>query len=276
MVNLQLSSFTSFTANYLDVSTQIFSLIETARDQSRRGFRLRRFEAKSRILIITIPTGLHETLHREIYNQYYSNVVQRGLRKSWKDIAATTLRAQGHPRGDGGNGGEADSAGGPYPQRAFDGDWPTLVVEAGVSETLPELRRDMRWWFSTSNHQVKIVLLAKFEHTETKIILEKWVERPPPPRQGATTTRRAAMLEPWCDQEIFITRNPGITDSHRNRFDPESFTVTRGALRLEFNLLFLREPIQEEGDVIISVEGLQDYASVVWTSRPGVLREPTI
>ncbi|KAK4148562.1 hypothetical protein C8A00DRAFT_19625 [Chaetomidium leptoderma] len=39
-----------------------------------------------------------------------------------------------------------------------------------------ELRNDMRWWFSASDHQVQIVLLAKFEHTSRAIILEKWEE----------------------------------------------------------------------------------------------------
>ena len=37
-----------------------------------------------------------------------------GLQKSWIFFGATTLRAQGHPGGDGG---ESDSSGGPRPER---------------------------------------------------------------------------------------------------------------------------------------------------------------
>lgn len=48
----------------------------------------------------------------------------------------------------------------------------------------------MEWWFAASNHQVKVVLLAKFDHNRTQIVLENWVEvQAQQPRQGATTTR---------------------------------------------------------------------------------------
>lgn len=46
------------------------------------------------------------------------------------------------------------------------------VFEAGDSESLDELPADMRWWFATSEHDVKIALLAKFDHRRHKIILE--------------------------------------------------------------------------------------------------------
>lgn len=85
-------------------------------------------------------------------------------------MGATTYQAEGHPGGDRG---EGDSTGGPHPQRAAINAWPTLVIEAGDSESLGELHNDMRWWFSASNHDVKIVLLAKFEHNRREIILQK-------------------------------------------------------------------------------------------------------
>lgn len=76
---------------------------------------------------------------------------------------------QGHPGRDSG---EGDSTGGPEPERYNKGAWPILIIEAGDSESLGELYNDMRWWFSASDHQVKIVLLAKFDHTRPVIILE--------------------------------------------------------------------------------------------------------
>jgi len=53
-----------------------------------------------------------------------------------------------------------------------------------------------------------------------------------------------------------MARNPGITDADPNRFHPTSYTVTEEALRLEFDRLFLRQPGQGEGDIIISVQDL--------------------
>ncbi|KAK0730613.1 hypothetical protein B0H67DRAFT_562309, partial [Lasiosphaeris hirsuta] len=63
-----------------------------------------------------------------------------GLKKSWRNFGSPTLSAQ-----------------------AGKGAWPTLVIEAGVSQTLAQLRIGMQRWFSMSNHEVKIVLLAKFD-----------------------------------------------------------------------------------------------------------------
>lgn len=120
-----------------------------------------------------VPTSpFHESLHLDIYNEIYAEIRLMGRKLDWLHKGSATLRAHGHPGGDGG---EGDSSGGPAPQRAGNLAWPTLVVEAGVSETLSELREDMRWWFSASDYQVKIVL-AKLVQAERTITLEKWVE----------------------------------------------------------------------------------------------------
>lgn len=133
----------------------------------------------------------------------------------------------------------------------------------------------MRWWFVASDHQVRIVLLAKFEHNHNQIILEKWVEVQGPARPGATTTRAftqaAIRVIPDCDQVITITRDPSITNTDPNRFHPMSYTVTRGALHLEFDRLFLPQPGQGGQDIIISTQDLQVYAGKVWRQRRAVV-----
>lgn len=149
---------------------------------------------------------------------------------------------------------KGDSSGGPEPQRATKGAWPTLVIEAGYSQTLGELRQTARQWFAMSNHEVKIVLLTKFDGT--RILLEKWQEVPQD-RPGATTTWLSIQHQgPKPIQEITITRNTTT--------NPISYNVTSGALVLSFNLLFLRNPGPGEGDFVISVQELQEYAERVW------------
>jgi hypothetical protein len=115
----------------------------------------------------------------------------------------------------------------------------------------------MRWWFARSEHQVKIVLLVKFERTRETLTMEKWEEEPTSARPGATTTRHAAALQPVLRQTITITRDPTT--------DPASFNVTSGALVLGFRLVFLRDPGHGEGDFVFSVEELKDYARTVWS-----------
>lgn len=114
----------------------------------------------------------------------------------------------------------------------------------------------MRWWFSTSDHQVQIVLLAKFERTRWAIILEKWEEESSITRPGAMMTRHAAALQPVLRQTITITQDATT--------DPISYNVTRGALVLGFKLLFLRDPGPGEGDFVLSVQELEKYAKNVW------------
>jgi hypothetical protein len=235
-----------------DVTVSDFEEIDAHREKMHRKFRLRRFEVEKKILVITIPTAEHEKLHRVLYGQFFIiKLHEQGLNFRWEMVEGTTLRARGHPGGDGG---EADSSGRPLDPPGI---WPTLVIEAGDSETLAELRKDMRWWFEASDHQVKIVLLAKLERVRQRIILEKWEEDRPAQRTGATTTRRfASLLTPTIRQEITITKIPGS--------DPISFIVTRGDLTLSFEQLFCRPPVTGETDIVITVGELEHYAHLVW------------
>lgn len=114
----------------------------------------------------------------------------------------------------------------------------------------------MRWWFTASDHDVKIVLLAKFEHINRTITLERWEEEARGTRAGATTTRHLAAIEPVRRQMITITQD--LTT------DPVSYIVTSGALVSDFRLLFLRDPGPGEGDFVLSVQELEAYAEDVW------------
>lgn len=155
-------------------------------------------------------------------------------------MGSTTFRSQGHPEGDAG---EGDSSGGPIPARLSKGAWPTFVIEAGESEPLSELRMDMRWWFATSAHQVKIVLLAKFDSSNQCIIIERWEE-----------DIASGVFQPALRQRITITRDLAT----------DSYHVDESALVLSFQLLFLRDPGPTEGNIVISVADLQAYARNIW------------
>ncbi|KAK0707570.1 hypothetical protein B0H67DRAFT_602868 [Lasiosphaeris hirsuta] len=235
----------------INVSFDLLTKIDRIREEERRKFRFRYFDTKSQILIITIITTLHEQLHKLLYNEFIGQVRDMGLKKSWIDIGSATLSAQDYV---GRRGKEGDSSGGPKPERAGKSAWPTLIIEAGVSQTLVQLRIGMRRWFSMSNHEVKIVLLTKFDGTTT--LLGKWEEEIPV-RPGATTTRHSLQhQEPMLQQTITITRDTTT--------DPISYYVTSGALVLSFRLLFLRDPGPGERDLTFGVQELEEYAEDVW------------
>ncbi|KAH6614660.1 hypothetical protein B0J18DRAFT_374239 [Chaetomium sp. MPI-SDFR-AT-0129] len=236
-----------------------FLQIQHEREKRRRKIRFRRYDSSSGILTIKLPTALHEALHMGIYMRYCAQLVRKEMSESWKDIGSTTFRdVQGYPSGEG------DSTGGPWPECTAPSSWPTLVVDSGHSEALDDLRNDMRWWFEASNHEVKIVVLAKFDYQKDHIILEKWEEEIATP-QGPITRRRASVqqqnsvLEAVKRQTITITRD-GTTN-------PVSYNVD-GPLVLGFRLLFLRDPGPQEGDFILDIETLQRYAYTVWAQLP--------
>jgi hypothetical protein len=238
------------------VSPSQLALIEHEREVLRSRLRIRRYHADSETLFITIPNILHEELHSRLYQLFTLQLGVHGLGLSWRTFAHSRLPShQGHAGG--GGGGEGDSAGGPEVGRGGCDDWPTLVIEAGDSESLRHLRADMEWWFATSNHQVKIVILAKFDHARRTIVLEKWEEEAAQSRAGATNTRHSSTLVPVQKQHITIT--------HDQTTIPATYNVTRGALVLEFRLLFLRNPGPGESDIVISVPLLVWYAAGVFT-----------
>ncbi|KAL2108018.1 hypothetical protein VUR80DRAFT_4344 [Thermomyces stellatus] len=64
-----------------------------------------------------------------------------------------------------------------------------------------------------------------------------------------------------------ISRPDGTNEDPRS-VSPESYRVSRGALGLEFEELFLRSANSEEADIIITDEELQQFAPVVGQNHP--------
>ncbi|KAK7218587.1 hypothetical protein V2G26_006590 [Clonostachys chloroleuca] len=203
------------------------------------------------LLIIAATTGAHEQLHINLYLDIRFEISKMGLKRHWASSGAATFTAL-----FGGSEGEADSSGSLFTPGEGHTEWPNLIVEGSHSMSLEEMRRHMTWWFEASDHQVKIVLLVKADGPST-IIIEKWQEPPRLERAGATTTRASSRPNPQSNQVITITRIPGNNNPHLT----ESYEVTSGgALRLEFEDLFLRLPGPGEHDVIIENYDLQDIA----------------
>jgi hypothetical protein len=67
----------------------------------------------------------------------------------------------------------------PDPERMEIDDWRMLVTEAGDYESLNRLRDDISCirgclYFIASEHDVNVVILAKFDHRRHSILRERW------------------------------------------------------------------------------------------------------
>lgn len=105
------------------------------------------------------------------------------------------------------------------------GGWPFLVIEAGVSESIPRLQADAAWWFANSGGQVKLVLLIQVTKGSRVIEMEKYV-----PGQEMTAAGAQPVFQPH--KVAAVTVNQGV--------DPP--TVQGAPLLLEFRSVFGRDP----------------------------------
>jgi hypothetical protein len=215
-------------------------------------------------LVITIPTTKHKGLHRGLDRGLDFDAASMGLRREFVSIGSATFMVR-DANGNITSEGEGDSCRKPRSMRTNKHQCPTLVIEAGWSQTLQKLREKARWWFDKSNRGVKIILLVKSSPSSNHIRIEKWKLAPATSRQGAATTRAATAMTPQCVHVVEIARAASIDDAHPNRFDPASYVVTGGPLQLEFIDIFLRQPIPPgERDLIIGNTTLQEYAADFW------------
>ena len=52
--------------------------------------------------------------------------------------------------------------------------WPSFVLEVGISESLPQLRTDARWWYSNSDHQTQLMVLVSANSNSRDADIEIW------------------------------------------------------------------------------------------------------
>ncbi|KGO40059.1 Regulator of G protein signaling superfamily [Penicillium expansum] len=128
--------------------------------------------------------------------------------------------------------------------------WPTLVIETGVSKSLPRLRLNARDWFASSNGEVRIVLLVGI--TNSEILFEKWqlapISEPRPLTQESIDTLRqqdpkmppligqpASGQQAYCAQEVYLKLNE----------------VVGNPLVLPFHAVCDRAPREGESNIVI-------------------------
>ncbi|PUU72475.1 hypothetical protein B9Z19DRAFT_666532 [Tuber borchii] len=160
-------------------------------------------------------------------------------------VDSATYRANGSQN-------EADCAWKPRSCRPLKTDWPTVIIECGVSQSRDRLEVDAHWWFENSGGQVKMVLVISFSETKREIHVQQW---------EMTTIRNLHVTE---DQPGPTSTAPTIT----GEFDLVAGVSNKASLMLNFERFFLRPPAkgngQREGDIVFSRQELERYATHVW------------
>jgi hypothetical protein len=135
-------------------------------------------------------------------------------------------------------------------------DWPTCVLESGVSESSRSLHRDAKIWLDNKESHVTQVVTIKIHRTQPKIVFNVWKKT-----EEETATRNHADLD-QPEQEVNVTliRERPMTD---------------GILCVSFEDLFERQrrPGTREGDIVFSKRDLGGIARLVWQRMGFVPRQ---
>jgi len=192
-------------------------------------------EIDETLIIKLMPSTVHEYSHRQLSERTMIQII------STMGIDTDTLEPLGSARFKAPHSSkEADSCFLPE-SRNPKTDWPTLVFEAGVSESLTRLQVDARWWLSNSNDEVKIVILIAINTSVPSIVVQKW-QMAKAEQRGVTT------VIPQQTQELLITPN----------------SLDGAPLILEFEKVFLRPPVAPEEDIVFTAPLLTKWATKVW------------
>lgn len=144
-------------------------------------------------------------------------------------------------------------------------DWPTLVLEVGVSESKSKLEEDTKWWFNNSEGRVRIVLVAVVK-THSSVTFEKWQLLPPDAPSNVTRQYVTSLRQQTPHMPPFVSQ----AAVNQRCFSAQEVTVERdgsvtGApMVLPFRALFDRDPSPNERDVSITAQEFQEITAAAF------------
>lgn len=135
---------------------------------------------------------------------------------------------------------------------------PTLVIETGVSQSLPRFRENAKWWFENSNGDVRMVLILTI--SESNIRFEKWQLAPP----NAPRPMSAEYIHALCQQSPpvppLVQQPPETQQAYMAQEIEVNLAEAIGtSLVLPFAALFDQVPGPGDEDVVL---GPQDLRSI--------------
>jgi len=219
--------------------------IEHVRDTHYKGLRFLYLNDPKVLIVKIMRSKIHEMLTREFGHAFIRKAQGMCLGRALADIGGATYQGTS-------GGKEADTAFQPRFTRNHETDWPTIVLEGGVSQSAPRLRADARWWLEQSMGQVNVVLLFSVSKLARTIHIEHWEAKMVPNPQVTQV----------CHHPLTITSKVGDTiliNAH---------STTGGPLELNFQKIFLRAPVAEHGETNFTFTALdlREYYEDIWST----------
>jgi len=224
---------------FVSVTEKHLESINRLRHRHHKGLGWMYLKSEEALVVKIIPGAVQQNTHLGLTLMLYEKINQMGLRYGLAGIGRTTFDGIIGQK-------EADSAFIP-PEYRRGASWPTIVFECGLSQSLERLRVDSCWWLENSS-EVNIVLLFSISKADKRLHLEQW--------------------------EIVTTPNPRITRTYPdplittltkiNEIDIVDGVASGAPLTFNFQKVFLRPPVQGEGDIVFSAQDLERWAAHIW------------
>ncbi|CUS15106.1 unnamed protein product, partial [Tuber aestivum] len=227
------------------VSEEQLAKIERLRDANYKQLHFLYINPAQTLIVKLLPGPIHEAATSEFGRMLWKKIARMGadLDEDLRDMRGTRYKGVSSSK-------EADSAFRPNSSRPDKANWPTVVVECGVSETLERLRVDAKWWLHNSFRDVHIVLLFAIKEIGQEILIEQW-ELCPTENQAITRLHSKDIIEiPTCTASFNIL--PPV--------------VIREGIKLNFEKIFARKPLKGslEKDIEFTRRDLEKWAQMVW------------
>ncbi|CAK9190315.1 unnamed protein product [Sphagnum troendelagicum] len=159
---------------FTNVSQESLDEIDRTREE-RRGWLPRMtilYDGREEILIVKLIVGvMHEGVGTEFHSMLEAKFRLLHVRSSLSGTGSGRFGRRG------GRSKEADIGYKPRSRPMID-DWPSFVVEIGVSESLAMLRRDAAFWITNSDGRTRIVIVLSINQRDRQILVEQWEEVP--------------------------------------------------------------------------------------------------
>ena len=227
-----------------NVSEEDLAIIDMARASIGKHIRITHHADSGRLIVKLMPSIKHQAPLLLFSEKLVFKIRTMGVpRNELYPVGATRYKGLRSSR-------EADTAYKPLPARNGEYDWPTLVFESGLSESLARLRTDAQWWLVESGGHVNIVIIISIQAALSELHIEQWeLGTTQQPRTRATSSNvQQPSQSPICVKTVHIDRT----------------TVTGAPLVLDFDKIFLRPLVPPESNLTFTKQDLAAWADHFW------------
>ena len=154
-------------AIFSPVTQDQLAAIERIRDTHHKGLRFNYFNSVETLIVKIMAAPVQELASKGFGSRLDVKIARMEQLDNIGWMDATTYRANGSQK-------EADCSWKPGYFRPLKTDWPTVVIECGVSKSRDRLEVDAHWWLENTDGQVKMVLVISFSKTKREIHFQQW------------------------------------------------------------------------------------------------------